>query len=146
MHVWDTASVASGHYWLFSRAREVPESLPYAPLITFSTGIVSVQHAGDELLPAVVISRPSTLSSFADSSYVLEYRSLDPDRSARVTLEAAAREDALSYLTIAAELPALEVGSFEWNTRGLPEGDWIIRATIRDARGRSFVSYAQYYF
>jgi MYXO-CTERM domain-containing protein len=47
--------------------------------------------------------------------------------------------------TIADDLPAVAAGTFVWNVADLSEGDWTLRATITDARGKSFSAYSRYF-
>src|SRR5262249_18368239 len=86
---WDTSQVPSGTYWLWSRVTEVPVSNPQK-IITFSPGVVTIAHAGDDVRPAIVIA-PRADQFHWPSGYEVEigYWAFDPQGTGTVRLEAA---------------------------------------------------------
>lgn len=142
---WDTRGVPSGTYWLWSRVVDPPNEPNQIDIITFSPGVLTVRHGSDPLAPAIVITSPNSPFRWADAQFVIEYDAFDPDGTGRVKLEAATEADLSDLFTIAEDLPASEAGQVIWDTSALPEADYTLRATITDARGRSFTAYARYY-
>lgn len=142
-YTWDTSKVPAGSYLIWSRVNEPPEEMS-AEIISFSPGVLTIAHEGDELHPAVMLTTPDSPFRFADISYTVRWRAFDPDGSARLTLEAFQPGDDDVY-PIAEDLPAEAEGSVEWLTLDLPEGDYMIRAVITDARGLSFTNWSRYF-
>lgn len=138
--VWALDDVPSGAYWLWSRADDPDVVLPGATL-RFSPFPLIVQHPGDPLHPSVVLTEPNSAFDYADTSFELVWEAFDPDGTGRVTLEAGTSTLGMDLEVIAQDLPA-DVGRFVWDTRELPEGDYVLRATLRDARGFEFKTYA----
>lgn len=139
--VWNTATVASGHYFLWSRVNEPPEEM--SPLfIELSPHVVTVRHNDDLVGPSVVITKPSNSFSVSIGTFQLKYSACDPTGSARVRLEAGLDGD---FELLADDLPAVIDGSYTWDTRYVPPGYWTLRATISDGCGNRFVAYGRYY-
>jgi hypothetical protein len=107
--------------------------------------VITVVHGDDPVPPSVVITKPDTPFRFADQSYDVEYDAHDPDGTGTVKLEAALHGSSEPMIVLAEELPALDKGTFTWNVKDLPRGDYMLRATITDARGMSFSSYGRYF-
>jgi hypothetical protein len=142
--VWSTSSVAPGAYWIWSLVNE-PEDATTSQIVGLSPGVVVIAHPGDEVRPAVVVTDPgAALFTVADQRYLVRYAALDPDGSGRVSLEAY-RDGSADVLALASDLPAAMDGSYEWDTSSVPNGPWVVRAKIVDARGYSFTAYARYF-
>ncbi|MEQ8280287.1 MAG: Ser-Thr-rich GPI-anchored membrane family protein [Deltaproteobacteria bacterium] len=137
---WDTSTVAAGAYWLWSIARD-PDILNDATTIRFSPFPVSVAHAGDEVAPSVVLTSPADAFDIADDTYAITWSAFDPDGSATVTLEAGTSTDGSALDVITTEVAAAD-GSYAWDTSALPEGDYLLRIRLEDARGMTFTAYA----
>lgn len=143
--VWDTTAVPPGNYYLWTLARLDPRPATHLDVIAWSPGIVSIVHPGDELQPAVVLIKPNSPIERADRSFAITYAALDPDGTGRVKIEATLSRDATGFTTLARDLPAEANGMYTWDTSTVAEGGWTLRATIEDARGRSFTSYGRYF-
>jgi hypothetical protein len=138
---WDTRAVPSGTYWVFSLTAD-PDLVRSEATLRWSPYPVIVRHAGDPLTPSIVLVEPDSQYDWADERFEVVWSAFDPDGTGRVTLEASTSTEAASFRPIAVDLPASE-GRFTWDTRGVPEGDHVLRARIVDARGLSFESYAR---
>lgn len=143
-YTWDTRGVAPGSYWIWSIVNEPPGERGSIQIVAFSPGVVTIAHPGDDISPAVVIKRPDSPYRWADESYVVEYAAFDPDRSGRVRLEAARASHEDELILLADDLHT-STTTFHWNTSALPEGDWLLRATLTDARGRTFSAYGRFF-
>lgn len=144
-HTWDTRNVPAGSYLIWSRVNEPPSEV-YSPLIiSYSPGVLTVAHPGDPVHPAVMVTTPDTPFRFADQSFEVRYAAFDPDGTGRVKLEAGTSLDGTGFTTLAEDLPASADGAFTWDTSGLAEADWTIRATITDGRGYTFTHYGRYF-
>jgi hypothetical protein len=143
---WDVSSIPSGHYWLYSRVDDPPAEMS-AQYIRISTVPLSILHPGEDLGPAVAITRPQSEFASGDETYNIEYQSYDTTGTARITFEAAAeifgREP--RWITVADNIRAQREGAIVWETIGLAEGDWVLRATITDCMGRTHRAYARYF-
>ena len=80
-----------------------------------------------------------------DQLKVIEYCASDPDGSAKVTLEVTDQTDGTGLQTVAEDLPAIAEGKFDWSTASVAERDWLMRATVRDARGMESVAWGRYF-
>ena len=138
--VWDTRDVPAGSYWTWS----VTYDPPFAE-IAASRGVVTVAHDGDPIPPSVVITQPSSPNDVANIRYTIAFAAHDPDGTASVRLEATTSTGGEDLRLVADDLVlgVKGVGTYEWDTRGLEEGLWMIKATIVDARGMRFSAYAQ---
>lgn len=140
---WDTSQVPAGSYFIWSKVIEPPEE-PMAPqIISFSPGVLTVAHPGDEVHPALILTTPNTPFGFAKKSYTLRWHAFDPDSTGRVKLEAGTSSLGADFALLADDLAASQE-AFEWDTSDLEETDWYIRATISDARGLTFTTYARH--
>ncbi len=140
--VWRTATVAPGHYFVWSHMVEPPmEGLGFAAYQ--APYVVTVERPGALEGPTVMLTRPASLAS-SFGRYELSYAACDPTGTARVRLEAAP-ETALGagYVVIADDLPAVERGAFTWDTTGLERTRWVVRARIADDCGHVFESHAR---
>lgn len=142
-YTWDTSTVAPGSYFIWSRVNDLPGETSIR-IIAFSRGVVTVAHPGDAVAPAVVVVQPNSPFVIADERFDVVYEAFDPDGTGRIELEAMTQRDQSDAVTIAADLPATRTGTFTWNTSQLAEGDWILKATLRDARSMSFSSFARF--
>lgn len=141
-HFWDTTNVPAGSYLVWSQVVEPPEENMSIQIIGFSPGIVTVAHPGDPVHPAVYMTSPSSPFKFAHRSFELTWDAFDPDGTGRIKLEAQIGADGTPLL-IADDLPP-SPGTFTWDTSELEENDWILKATITDARGLSFYHFSPY--
>jgi len=144
-YVWNTSTVAPGSYFIWSLIDEPPEEMALLRVVAFARGVVTIAHSGDEIHPAVMISRPDSPYYLADDSFRIEYEAFDPDGTATVTLEVSSSTVGENFEIIADRLPAVPKGDFTWNTKELSEGDWTIRAKIVDQRGLSQLSYSRFF-
>lgn len=142
--VWNTATVAAGSYFLWSRVNDLPTEVSSIRINAFSPGVVTVAHPGDPVHPAIFLTQPDSPFTFADQSFKLEWQAFDPDGTATIRLELMRSREVAGAILLADGLAATSTGSFVVDTHAEPEGDLIFRATIRDARGLSFVSYPRY--
>ncbi len=144
MGFWNTSTVATGVYWLWSHVREPPEEMSPA-YISLSPVPIVVHHPPDPVPSALAITRPNNPLAVGDQTYRVEYTALDPTGTGRIRLEARPfRED--DWHVIAENLPPVREGRFEWNTSQLPAGDWILRATMTDCTGRVTVAHTRFIF
>lgn len=143
-YTWDTSTVAPGSYWLWSRMNDLPGETSLR-INAFSRGVVTVAHPGDVIHPAIAMTSPRSPFEVAESSeYLVTYEAFDPDGTGRVTLEAMRQRDGSDAIEIASDLPAASSATVTWRLTDLPEGDWILRATLRDARGLTAVAYGRF--
>lgn len=142
--VWDTRNVPAGSYWIWSRVNDLPGEQMSIRIIAFSRGVVTVAHPGDPVHPAIALVQPNSPFVIADQSFDVIYEAFDPDGTGRVKLEAMTQRDGSDAITIAEDLPASRTGTVTWDTSGLARGDWILRATLTDARGLGSTAYARF--
>lgn len=143
-HVWNTSTVAPGLYWLYSVLREAHEGT-YGEAAIFSRAPLIIAHAGDEHPPAILLAPPFNPYAVADQSFDIDYETYDPDNSATVMLEVMTRRDGADAVVVAADLPPIPEGRYTWDTTEVPEGQYILRATVTDARGQTAVTYGHYF-
>jgi MYXO-CTERM domain-containing protein len=141
---WDTSSVPSGTYWIWSRVDEPPEPIPSPVYISFSPAPLHVQHPGDPIGPSVRVTRPNTDISYSDEGFEIRWQAFAPNGPATIRLEAGLSLDGTDFTVIADGLAATSTGAFYWETAELAEGDWTIRAVITDETG-SFTAYCPYF-
>ncbi|MCK6545034.1 hypothetical protein L6R52_04145 [Myxococcota bacterium] len=144
-HTWDTSSVPTGNYWIWSFVDDPPGEVGAVEVLTFSPGLVSIQHPGDPVPPAVIVTKPDSPFRWADAYFDIGYSAYDPDGTGRVRLEATRELDGSNLVVIADDLPAVPNGRFFWETYDLAEDDWLVRATITDDRGYSFSAWSRYF-
>jgi hypothetical protein len=144
-HTWDLTNVPSGSYLLWSEVIEPPEENMAIKIIEFSPGILTVAHAGDPVYPAVYMITPTSPFQFSDDYIDVRYAAFDPDGTARVKIEASMDPNFADPILVADDLAANAEGSFGWDTSELAEADWILKATITDARGLSHYHYGRYF-
>ena len=144
-YVWNTSTVAPGSYFVWSLIDEPPEEMALLRVVAFARGVVTIAHPGDEVHPAVIISRPDSPYYLADESFRIEYEAFDPDGTATVTLEVSSSTLGENFEVLADALPAASKGEFIWDTKDLVEGDWTIRAKIVDQRGLTQLSYCRFF-
>ena len=138
-HTWPTAEIPPGSYFLFSIAHDPPFEM-----IAFSRGVVTVAHPGDPVQPAVIVTDPDGEADVAAGSYEIRWEAFDPDGSGTVRLEATDAPDGSGTIVIADGLdPAL--GRYTWDTSKVRRGEWMVRATIEDARGLSHRAWGRYF-
>ncbi|MCC7384206.1 MAG: hypothetical protein IT384_20345 [Deltaproteobacteria bacterium] len=142
---WNTSTVTSGHYLLWSIVREPPQEVSSVQIIELSPQVITVRHGADRVGPSVMITRPSGPLASSRGEYEIRYAACDPTGTARVRIEAARTDRFDRFELLADDLPAVHEGRFAWNTRGLEVGTWTIRATITDACGGAFRAYGRYY-
>ncbi|MEL7367964.1 MAG: hypothetical protein AAFN74_03560 [Myxococcota bacterium] len=146
-YVWNVSDVPTGSYHLWSRVNEPPSEDMSIQIIDFAPGIVTVVQPGDSVPPALLVTSPRNAFEFTDAQYEITYEAFDPDGTGRVRLEAAmvpTSSNAPAFIPLADDLPADAEGRWTWNTSALPDGDWMIRATLTDARGQSFTTYSRF--
>jgi hypothetical protein len=144
-YLWDTSTVATGAYFVWSLVDEPPEEPDSIRVISYAPHLLHVVRDGDPAPVSVMITMPDNAYRIADERFVIRYAAFDPTGSARVRLEASPRLDGEGFVILAEDLPALPDGRFEWDTRALPDGTWTLRATIGDGCGRSFTAYARFF-
>lgn len=142
-YTWDTSDVPAGSYFIWSVVLEPPEAILSPQIVSFSPGVLTIAHPGDEVHPALLVTTPSSPFQFADEEHVVRWQAFDPDGTGLVTIEVGTSSLGEDFETIAADLPASDE-SFLWITEDVPEDEWQVRATITDARGLSFTTYSQY--
>lgn len=145
-YLWDVSQVPSGHYWIWSRVDDPPAEMS-AQYIRFPPVPLTVLHPGDEIGPAVAITRPDSEFSTGDEDYDIEIQSWDPTGTARIRIEAAKEifGQEPDWMVVADNVLARPSDTVTWNTASIPEGDWMLRATITDCEGRTYQAYARYY-
>ncbi len=143
-YTWDTSTVAPGSYWLWSRMNDLPGETSLR-INAFSRGVVTVAHRGDVVHPAIAMTSPrSPFESAQADTYLVTYEAFDPDGTGRVALEAMRQRDASDAVEIASDLPAASSATVTWSVADLPDGEWILRATLRDGRGLTAVAYGRF--
>ena len=142
-YIWDTRSVPAGSYFVWSRVVEPPEEFMSPQIISFSPGIVTIAHRGDEVYPGIRITHPDSPFRYADQGFQIRWEVFDPDGTGRVRLEVGTSRLGENYQVLGEALPVVP-SQFDWDTSNLTETDWRIRATITDARGLSFTTYSEY--
>jgi MYXO-CTERM domain-containing protein len=141
---WDTSSVAPGSYWIWSRVNDLPGEVTLR-INAFSRGVVTVAHPGDPVYPAIILATPPSPFVIVETgSYDVAYEAFDPDGTGRVMLEAMRTRTGTDAFVIAQDLPAARSATITWDVRALPEGNWILRATLVDARGLRAQAYARF--
>jgi hypothetical protein len=141
---WDTSSVAPGSYWIWSRVNDLPGEVTLR-INAFSRGVVTVAHPGDPVYPAIILATPPSPFVIVETgSYDVAYEAFDPDGTGRVTLEAMRTRTGTDAFVIADDLPAARSATITWDVRALREGNWILRATLVDARGLRAQAYARF--
>lgn len=141
---WDTSSVAPGSYWIWSRVNDLPGEMTIR-INAFSRGVVTVAHPGDPVYPAIILATPPSPFVIVETgSYDVAYEAFDPDGTGRVTLEAMRTRTGTDAFVIADGLPAARSATITWDVRDLPEGNWILRAKLVDARGLQAQAYARF--
>lgn len=144
--VWDTTTVPSGHYWIWSRVDDPGAILPVDGVL-LSPAPVTVRHAGDTIGPTVRITAPSAAYTTARGEYAIQYEAFAPNGEATVRLEAGRSFDGTDFVVIADDLPADTAGSFLFDAAALglePDSRYTtltIRAVISDDVG-TFTAYA----
>ncbi len=138
--VWDTSSVPPGTWFVWTVAHDEPFEM-----VAFARGVVSVAREGGSVWPAVIVTSPDASSRVSDASFLIRFEAFDPDQSAAIRLEASRALDGVEWILLAEGLPAEGGGSFLWDTRAFSPGDWMIRATIEDARGLSTSAYGRFF-
>ena len=144
-YVWNTSTVTPGSYFVWSLIDEPPEEMALLRVVAFARGVVTIAHPGDEVHPAVIISRPDSPYYLADESFRIEYEAFDPDGTATVSLEVSSATVGEDFTVLVENLPAASKGEFIWDTKELEEGDWTIRAKITDQRGLSQLTYSRFF-
>jgi hypothetical protein len=144
-YTWDTSSVATGHYWIYSFVDDPPGEVGSVEVLTFSPGVVTIAHPGDPVPPAVIVTKPDSPFRWADAFFEIGYSAYDPDGTGRVRIEATRELDGSNLTVIADDLPAVPDGTFFWETYALAEDDWLVRVTITDGRGLSFSAWSRYF-
>jgi hypothetical protein len=143
--VWDTSSVAPGHYWIWSVVREPPQEVASIQITGVSPAPIAIRHDGaDELGPALAIVTPEVPNRVADRSFVVLFWSYVPSGTALVRTYA---EESGSgrRIEIAESVEMTAAGLHVFDTRGLGDGEWMIGGTITDDRGRSFEAHAPFF-
>lgn len=140
---WRTASVAAGNYWIYSVLKDTHENQPYQT-IAFSRAPVTIAHPGDEVGPAVLFVPPQNPFAVGDAFFDVGYESMDPDGTATVQLAAMTQRDGSDIFLLDSNLPAGAEANYRWDTSQVPEGLYILRAVIRDARGRGFTAFSRF--
>lgn len=144
-YVWNTSTVAAGAYFIWSLIDEPPSEGFTLRVVAFSRGVVTIAHPGDPVHPSVIVSRPGNPYDIAEGVFTLGYSAFDPDGTGRVKIEATTSTDATNFVLLAQDLPAVADGTFDWDTALYDEGDWMIRVTIEDDRGLSFVAFNRWF-
>lgn len=140
---WRTATVAPGHYFVWSHMVEPPEeNLEFAAFQ--APFVLTVEREGALQGPTVMVTRPASLFP-AFGSYDITYTACDPTGTARVRIEAAYDGAPDDYRLIADDLPAVRSGTVTWDTRSLQVGRWVVRAQVHDECGHVFESHARAY-
>jgi uncharacterized protein (TIGR03382 family) len=134
---WQTSSATTGHYFVWSHIVEpAQENADY--VAHQAAFVVSVRDDG----PTVMLDRPASFSA-SFGTYRVTYIACSATPGARVRLDAAREEAPDNYFVLADDLPAVDDGTFDWDTRAFEPGRWILRATIVDPCGRSFAAHAR---
>ena len=142
---WDTSSVAAGSYFIWSLIDEPPEEMAVLRVVAFARGVVTVAHPGDPIHPAIIFTRPDSPYFLADSEFAIRYQAFDPDGTGKVKIEASSSSVSDDFIILGENLPAVEDGVLLWDTSGLSEGDWTLRASLEDARGLSHSTYCRFF-
>jgi hypothetical protein len=144
---WDTRTVPSGSYFIWSVVREPDPRAVKQRIVSFSPGVVTVAHPGDPIAPAVVVVQPPDPFHWPASNEMhIGYRAFDPDGTATVRIEAGRWSDGnMTMNVLASGLPAVGEGVFKWDTTNVEEGDQVVRASIEDRRGLEFSAFDRYF-
>lgn len=141
---WDTSTVAAGSYWIWSRMNDLPGETSLR-INAFSRGVITVAHPGDVVHPAIAMVTPRSPFEVSEQrTYDVVYEAFDPDGTGVVTLEAMRTRTATDTVLIARDLPAARSATVSWAVADLAEGDWILRAHLRDGRGLEATAYARF--
>lgn len=140
---WRTATVAAGHYHLWTIVREPPQEVASVQITERTPQVVTIVHPSARVGPSVAVTRPRTALATSRGAYELQYAACDPTGTGRVTIDVAPRGGAFERL--ASDLPAVPNGALEWSTAGLEPGTWTVRATVADDCGGYYVGYGRYY-
>lgn len=143
-YTWDTSEVPAGTYWIWSRVDEPPEETS-PQIISWSPAPLTIAHPGDEPGPAVAFTNPQSPFAWADERFVIRFQAFDPDESAKIRIEASHGYRGDGFFVVDERIPAGPEVEIFWNTRDLPEGDWMLRASIHDCRGQSFTAYGRFF-
>jgi hypothetical protein len=142
---WRTSTVASGSYWIWSHVDDPPAEFGTVSYVSFAPFPLTIQHPGDPKAPSIAITAPDSPFRFTDDHFPVKYAACDETGTAKVKLEYTEAQDGTGFRLIADDLPVTEMGTYEWSTPCVPEGDVTLRATITDARGLSFTSCARFF-
>ncbi len=138
--IWDTSGVPTGVYWLMSITLDRDFEL-----VAMAPGPVTVAHPGDPVPPSIAVVQSDSEPDIADLAKIVQFCAHDPDGSAVVKLEVTDQLDGTGLRLLAEGLPASAEGSFQWDTSGEKEGDWLIHATLTDGRGMSASAWTRYF-
>lgn len=143
MTEWRTASVAAGNYWIYSILKDSHLGMPFQT-VSFSRAPLTIAHAGDTPGPSITITPHPNPFAVGDKTFEIGFETFDPDGTGNIQIAAMVVRDGSDIFLIAENLPAVPQGKFIWETEGVPENLYYLRAVIRDAQGRSFTAFSRY--
>ena len=143
-YAWDTSGIEPGTYWIWSRVNEPPGEMEPRVFVSFSPGLLTIAHENDDVYPSIIVTRPNSSAAVAADEYEVQYTAFAATETAAVRIVAHPPGGG-EPVEVGADLPAVSAGSVIWDTSALQEGDWVLEATVVDAKGNQFQTYGEHF-
>ncbi len=140
---WDTSLEPAGTYYLYA----VTTDEPLPPVFGMSRGVVTIQHAGDPLFPAVVITEPGAISPPVADAFAIQWEATG-EGPLTATVRGKGRDDPGDLVVLAENVPmtaaagGVSTGCYLWNLSAKPQGYYVVQVTVQDGASRTHTSYA----
>jgi MYXO-CTERM domain-containing protein len=139
---WDTSAVPSGSYVVYAITRDPP----IQPIWKMARGVITVQHPGDPLYPAAIMTAPGVTVPPVADSFALKWEA-SGDGPMTATLRWRAKDGGdPGFTELVADVPmsdaggGLHRGCYVWDVSDKTNGYYFVQVEVKDAAGRTYLA------
>jgi MYXO-CTERM domain-containing protein len=139
---WDTSALAAGSYVVYA----VTKDPPLQPIWAMATGVITVQHAGDPLYPAALVTAPGAVVPPVADSYAIKWEASGAG-PLTATVRWRAKDGAdPNFTDLVTDVPMIDEGGgiyqgcAVWDLSAEPDGYYFVQVEVKDAAGHTHLS------
>lgn len=144
--LWDTSQVPAGSYFIYEVTTDTDMGIP--PIHAMAPGVVTVQHPGEPLWPAVVVEQPDGVDDVVGDAFAVKWKGSGVG-PLTATVRGKERDEAGALPILASDVPMIDqgdgtfAGCWLWNLSSRPQGYYYVEITVTDASGLTHAAYSR---